>query len=116
MNLSNTLEFGKLTEYELDSLAHPGIGINIDSIVADFDIADTYRQEELATTSLLFGFLGGNRGCFGGYTEPIRVVGCDGVRELLGSGSPDGTTKYASATRIAVKPCACGAPLRGCGA
>jgi hypothetical protein len=24
MNLSNTLEFGKLTEYELDSFAHPG--------------------------------------------------------------------------------------------
>jgi hypothetical protein len=51
-----------------------------------------------------------------GYIEPTRVVGCDGARGLLGSGSPDGTTKYASATRITVKPCACGAPLRGCGA
>src|SRR5271157_3723245 len=26
MNLSNTLEFRKLPEYELDSFAHPGIG------------------------------------------------------------------------------------------
>jgi hypothetical protein len=56
-------------------------------------------------------FLGGNRGRFAG--EPTRVVGCAGARGLLGGGSPDGTTKYASATRIAVKPCACGAPLRG---
>ena len=52
MNLSNTLKFGKLPEYELDSFAHPGIGINIDSIVTDFYIADRYRQEELDTTSL----------------------------------------------------------------
>src|ERR1700690_4449838 len=54
VNLSNTLEFGKLSEYKLDSFAHPGIGINIDSIVTDFYIADSHRQEELATTSLLF--------------------------------------------------------------
>src|ERR1700722_2333901 len=54
MNLSNTLKFRKLPEYELDSFAHPGIGINIDSIVPDLYIADRHRQEELATTSLLF--------------------------------------------------------------
>src|SRR4051812_32252946 len=54
MNLSNTLKFRKLSEYELDSFAHPGIGINIDSIVTDLYIADRHCQEELATTSLLF--------------------------------------------------------------
>jgi hypothetical protein len=32
---------------------------------------------------------------------------------LVGSGSPDGTINYGSAARIAVKPCAFGAPLRG---
>jgi hypothetical protein len=35
---------------------------------------------------------------------------------LIGSAAPDGRAKCASATRIAVKPSACGAPLRGCGA
>ena len=54
MNLSNTLKFRKLSEYKLYSFAHPGIGINIDSIVADLHVADRHRQEELATTSLLF--------------------------------------------------------------
>jgi hypothetical protein len=49
----------------------------------------------------------------GRYIESIGVVGREGARELLGSGSPEGTIKYGSATRIAVKPCACGAPLRG---
>jgi hypothetical protein len=34
---------------------------------------------------------------------------------LVGSASPDGTVNCAMATRIAVKSCACGAPLRGCG-
>jgi hypothetical protein len=33
----------------------------------------------------------------------------------VGSGSPDGTANCALATRITVKSCACGAPLRGCG-
>jgi hypothetical protein len=37
-------------------------------------------------------------------------------RKLSDSDAPDGTAKYASATRIAVKPCAYGAPLRGYGA
>jgi hypothetical protein len=36
--------------------------------------------------------------------------------ELADSGSPDGTTDCVSATRIAVKPCTFGAPLRGFGA
>jgi hypothetical protein len=35
---------------------------------------------------------------------------------LVGSASPDGRVNCASAKRIAVKPCAFGAPLRGCGA
>ena len=35
---------------------------------------------------------------------------------VVGSAAPAGTAKCASATRIAVKPCACGAPLRGYGA
>ena len=34
---------------------------------------------------------------------------------LVGSASRDGTANCALATRIAVKSCACGAPLRGCG-
>src|SRR5271165_2840647 len=59
MNLSNTLEFRKLPEYEPDRFANPGIGINIDSIVPDLYIADRHRQEELATTSLLFERLQG---------------------------------------------------------
>src|SRR5271166_1147911 len=54
MNLSNTLEFRKLPEYDLDGFTHPGVGINIDSIVTDFYIANSHREEELATTSLLF--------------------------------------------------------------
>ena len=33
----------------------------------------------------------------------------------VGSGSPDDTANCALATRITVKSCACGAPLRGCG-
>jgi hypothetical protein len=35
---------------------------------------------------------------------------------LVDGASPDGTANFDSAMRIAVKPCACGAPLRGCGA
>ena len=35
---------------------------------------------------------------------------------LVGGASPDGTANFTSAMRIAVKPCAFGAPLRGCGA
>jgi hypothetical protein len=35
---------------------------------------------------------------------------------LLDGASPDGTANFASAMAITVKPCACGAPLRGCGA
>jgi len=54
MNLSNALEFRKLPEYELDGFAHPGIRIDVDPIVADLYIADGHREEELATTSLLF--------------------------------------------------------------
>ena len=54
MNLSNTLEFRKFPEYDLYSFAHSGIGINLDSIVPDLYIADSHREEELATTSLLF--------------------------------------------------------------
>jgi hypothetical protein len=41
------------------------------------------------------------------------------VRRCRGIGwisAPGGTPNCASATRIAVKPCAFGAPLRGCGA
>jgi len=34
----------------------------------------------------------------------------------VGGASPDGTANFVSARRIAVKPCAYGAPLRGCGA
>jgi hypothetical protein len=66
---------------------------------------------------LIIWFLDGNRGYFGGYIEATNGGG--GLRRhtcLVGSGSPDGTTEYASATRIAVKPCTFGAPLRGCGA
>src|SRR6266571_2341774 len=33
----------------------------------------------LAPIALHIWFLGGIRGCFGGYIEPIRVVGCDGI-------------------------------------
>jgi hypothetical protein len=59
MNLSNTLEFGKLTEYELDSFAHPGIGINIDSIVTDLYIADSHREEDLGSRCIgIFGAAG----------------------------------------------------------
>jgi len=36
--------------------------------------------------------------------------------EVVASGSPVGTANYVSATRIAVKPCTFGAPLRGYGA
>src|SRR5215831_15923982 len=54
MNLSNALEFRKLLEYEPDRFAHPGIGINIDSIVTNLYIADRHGEEELTTTSLLF--------------------------------------------------------------
>src|SRR5882757_6769662 len=54
MNLPNALEFSKFLEYEADCFAYPGIGINIDSIVTNLDIADRHREEELATTSLLF--------------------------------------------------------------
>src|SRR5208283_2145512 len=35
---------------------------------------------------------------------------------LVGSAAPDGTAKCGPATRIAVKPCACGAPQCGFGA
>jgi hypothetical protein len=35
---------------------------------------------------------------------------------LVADASPDSTANYAAAMRIAVKPCASGAPLRGCGA
>jgi hypothetical protein len=34
---------------------------------------------------------------------------------LVGFASPDGTVNFVSAMRIAVKPCAYGAPLRGWG-
>src|ERR1700753_1891113 len=54
MNLSNTLELRKLPEHEPDCIAHPGIRINVDSIMSDLYIADRHGQEELATTSLLF--------------------------------------------------------------
>ena len=37
-------------------------------------------------------------------------------RVLVGGASLDGTANFASAMAIAVKPCAYGAPLRGCGA
>lgn len=53
MNLSDALEFRKLFKYEPDRFAHPGIRINIDSIVTNLSIADSHREEELATTSLL---------------------------------------------------------------
>jgi hypothetical protein len=54
------------------------------------------------TLEFVFWFLGGNRGCFGGLLNPSGWWAVLGVRELTGSGSPDGATKYASATRIAV--------------
>ena len=52
-----------------------------------------------------------------GYSGPNawRWWGCAGVGSA-GSGAADVTTKCDSARRIAVKPCACGAPLCGCGA
>src|SRR5271167_119330 len=50
MNLPNAVEFREFLEYEPDCFAHSGIGINIDSVVANLDIADRHREEELATT------------------------------------------------------------------
>jgi hypothetical protein len=48
------------------------------------------------------------------YLVPLRKLWVvEGM--LVGSASPDGTANCALATRIAVKSCACGAPLRGCG-
>src|SRR4051795_5585429 len=54
MDLPNAVEFREFPKHKLYSFAHPGIGINIDSIVTDLYIADRHREEELATTSLLF--------------------------------------------------------------
>ena len=46
--------------------------------------------------------------------DGLNRVTCEGRK--AGSASPDGTANCASARRIAVKPCACGAPLCGFGA
>ena len=46
--------------------------------------------------------------------DGLNRVTCEGRK--AGSASPDGTADCASARRIAVKPCACGAPLCGFGA
>src|ERR1700761_2150787 len=54
MNLSNALEFSELLKYEPDCFAYSGVGIHIDSIVPDLDVADRHREEELTATSLLF--------------------------------------------------------------
>src|SRR5208283_181945 len=54
MNLPYTLEFGKFLEYQPDGFAHSCIRIDVDSVVANLYIADRHREEELATTSLLF--------------------------------------------------------------
>jgi hypothetical protein len=45
----------------------------------------------------------------------VPLLAHEGVDVLAGSASPDGAADFASAMQIAVKPCACGAPLRGCG-
>src|ERR1700742_283243 len=54
MHLSNALEFSELLKYEPDCFAYSGVGIHIDSILSDLDIANRHREEELTAASLLF--------------------------------------------------------------
>src|SRR5208283_1147915 len=51
-----------------------------------------------------------------GYIAPLAWWRGAPAWGLVGSAAPDGTAKCGPATRIAVKPCACGAPQCGFGA
>jgi hypothetical protein len=59
MNLPNALKLRKFPEYKSDRFAYSGIWIYINAVVANFHKADSYRQEEFATTSFLFERLQG---------------------------------------------------------
>jgi AcrR family transcriptional regulator len=78
---------------------------------------DLPSDTDTATLAAFFGSSAESVGDSGGYSRPHawRWWGRAGVG-LAGSGAPDVTTKCDSARRVAVKPCAFGAPLCGCGA